>query len=174
MEGSCASAISWRASSISLRKLFNSLRAALESRTPYCFSMDAAASLPAPCITCALVSMLTITRSRSSLSNSARLSARPSRTSQRPGTSGIRQSCWADRKSTRLNSIQSLHGALPIYADNHQIALVLIELGEVVGQAEQDLATSRDVRHQAELLGRSEEHTAELHSVPTRRSSDLC
>src|ERR1019366_1522862 len=37
--------------------------------------------------------------------------------------------------------------------DDHQVALALIEFGEVVGQAEQDVGASRDLGHQAELLG---------------------
>src|ERR687886_43651 len=87
-----------------------------------------------------------------------------------------------DRKSTRLNSSHteiytlSLHDALPIY---HVYAL----------EAQQPPALGR-VAHRDPVLGergvqvddvghRSEEHTSELqshrdlHSFPTRRSSDL-
>ena len=38
------------------------------------------------------------------------------------------------------------------HADDHQIALVLVEFVEVVGEGEQDLGAPRGVRHQAELL----------------------
>src|ERR1022692_3186180 len=95
MDGSSASVISCRASSISARRFFNSLRASRESCAPYRASIVVAGSACAPCMTSALVSMLTMTRSCSSFSNPSRLSARLSRTSERPGTSGIRQSCWA-------------------------------------------------------------------------------
>src|SRR5215204_5550610 len=91
-------------------------------------------------------------------------------------------SARVDRKSTRLNSSHteiytlSLHDALPIYPrlrrHDHRV----------------DVATlGRDVRVRQRVLvlgdllgaGRSEEHTSELqshrdlHSFPTRRSSDL-
>src|ERR1017187_3650669 len=39
------------------------------------------------------------------------------------------------------------------HADDHQVAFVLFEFAEVVGQAEQDLGASRNLGHQAELLG---------------------
>src|ERR671927_282603 len=87
-----------------------------------------------------------------------------------------------DRKSTRLNSSHteiytlSLHDALPIYD------LVVV----VTGLAER---ADDDLPHHAAVVGdedlhrdtyfRSEEHTSELqshrdlHSFPTRRSSDL-
>src|SRR5476649_1971996 len=89
----------------------------------------------------------------------------------------------SDRKSTRLNSSHtviytlSLHDALPIYAFDHLAAL-----------ADDDrflrLALDHDRCPDADeillLILRSEEHTSELqshrdlHSFPTRRSSDLC
>src|SRR5579875_428687 len=87
-----------------------------------------------------------------------------------------------DRKSTRLNSSHteiytlSLHDALPI---------CMPSLGEEGGQlGARDLQVSRDLRRSGwrRLDGvedRSEEHTSELqshrdlHSFPTRRSSDL-
>src|SRR5215211_1417070 len=88
----------------------------------------------------------------------------------------------ADRKSTRLNSSHteiytlSLHDALPIclrhtlvgYAIHHGASFVWAALFEAMR-----LRAPRDVP------GRSEEHTSELqshrdlHSFPTRRSSDL-
>src|SRR5476649_2818726 len=88
-----------------------------------------------------------------------------------------------DRKSTRLNSSHtviytlSLHDALPIYAE--------AALGEVEAVADGAadaviLAPLDEVGRDAALHDRSEEHTSELqshrdlHSFPTRRSSDLC
>src|SRR5476649_2036473 len=88
----------------------------------------------------------------------------------------------ADRKSTRLNSSHtviytlSLHDALPISAgilpaDPH----VEDVMQENVRQQRRDHAALR----RASIPGRSEEHTSELqshrdlHSFPTRRSSDL-
>src|ERR671927_435498 len=89
---------------------------------------------------------------------------------------------WTDRKSTRLNSSHteiytlSLHDALPIYGPNRDGRVGLLEL-----DVHQVLLR---LRHQPGRLvvrrvDRSEEHTSELqshrdlHSVPTRRSSDL-
>src|SRR5476649_2066179 len=87
-----------------------------------------------------------------------------------------------DRKSTRLNSSHtviytlSLHDALPIYGvgDVHFHTVV-------VGDHVDDILIGRD--HRLDFLAgdepRSEEHTSELqshsdlHSFPTRRSSDL-
>src|SRR5476649_2736861 len=87
-----------------------------------------------------------------------------------------------DRKSTRLNSSHteiytlSLHDALPIF--------VLKETARIAGRLDQRAYHRRAfVYHAAQrvLIGsvRSEEHTSELqshrdlHSFPTRRSSDL-
>jgi len=39
------------------------------------------------------------------------------------------------------------------HADDHQVALVLIEFGDIIGQAEQDLVAAGNLRHQAEVLG---------------------
>src|SRR5882672_6319298 len=87
-----------------------------------------------------------------------------------------------DRKSTRLNSSHteiytlSLHDALPISRDEHRLRSFRGEdarrLAEARGRAE---AEPGQAHHDA----RSEEHTSELqshrdlHSFPTRRSSDL-
>src|ERR1035441_1812117 len=82
-------------------------------------------------------------------------------------------SSFRDRKSTRLNSSHSLHDALPILmGPHHDIVRTLREahnapLGKLLlklGDCE------RDERF---ILQRSEEHTSELQSLPTRRSSDL-
>src|SRR5882672_6525774 len=87
-----------------------------------------------------------------------------------------------DRKSTRLNSSHtviytlSLHDALPIFVNAHRNQ---IDAHRVVPlQLEGELELGADAvgpRHEH----RSEEHTSELqshsdlHSFPTRRSSDL-
>src|SRR5215204_2101954 len=87
-----------------------------------------------------------------------------------------------DRKSTRLNSSHtviytlSLHDALPIYRQEARLADRLEG-----GRALLALTHERHVDHHDGVLldDRSEEHTSELqshrdlHSFPTRRSSDL-
>src|SRR5476649_1629386 len=88
----------------------------------------------------------------------------------------------ADRKSTRLNSSHtviytlSLHDALPIY-------LTLSAANSVIGNLTTSLAnltlSAPNAFGSVTIDGRSEEHTSELqshsdlHSFPTRRSSDL-
>src|SRR5476649_815193 len=88
-----------------------------------------------------------------------------------------------DRKSTRLNSSHtviytlSLHDALPIYAERRVARPG--DVGLAVG-AEKHVARGRRRRGLGADGKRSEEHTSELqshsdlHSFPTRRSSDLC
>src|SRR5476649_2446724 len=87
-----------------------------------------------------------------------------------------------DRKSTRLNSSHtviytlSLHDALPIFPP----AGVVVVLGDLV-EAKLLVVVGADPLRRVDgaLLERSEEHTSELqshsdlHSFPTRRSSDL-
>src|SRR5476649_627805 len=88
-----------------------------------------------------------------------------------------------DRKSTRLNSSHteiytlSLHDALPIYAS----APTAAPIDRVVQTSARDHGASQARRQDRRAtIGRSEEHTSELqshrdlHSFPTRRSSDLC
>src|ERR671916_16555 len=87
-----------------------------------------------------------------------------------------------DRKSTRLNSSHteiytlSLHDALPIYGQRAPGAERVDEGGVRVG--DQDHVRFLDLLEPPDR-GRSEEHTSELqshrdlHSFPTRRSSDL-
>src|SRR5476649_2008790 len=102
-----------------------------------------------------------------------------------PRRAGYRRSfpTTTDRKSTRLNSSHteiytlSLHDALPIYAfrkwsrDAEQIGLKY-----AVTQVSEAGWLQKIIPHNH----RSEEHTSELqshrdlHSFPTRRSSDLC
>src|ERR687894_124789 len=91
-------------------------------------------------------------------------------------------SFWADRKSTRLNSSHteiytlSLHDALPI---SHTYGPQKADDGTPAGQPYDHTTGELTVVAFDELLGRSEEHTSELqshrdlHSFPTRRSSDL-
>src|SRR5882672_8776897 len=91
-------------------------------------------------------------------------------------------SIGADRKSTRLNSSHtviytlSLHDALPI-SESIPLSRIACQLVDFVTDG-----VVKPARHVApdELnRGRSEEHTSELqshsdlHSFPTRRSSDL-
>src|SRR5579875_975208 len=92
-------------------------------------------------------------------------------------------SAGIDRKSTRLNSSHteiytlSLHDALPIYARSHRAGDELDR-----GLERLPLARAVGLRRRLDDVGghRSEEHTSELqshrdlHSFPTRRSSDLC
>src|SRR5215204_5969489 len=87
----------------------------------------------------------------------------------------------ADRKSTRLNSSHtviytlSLHDALPIRQDprHHRAMNDRVRHAAALIDAEDDIP-----REMARIPGRSEEHTSELqshsdlHSFPTRRSSD--
>src|ERR687886_84174 len=87
-----------------------------------------------------------------------------------------------DRKSTRLNSSHteiytlSLHDALPIYGRERGdlLARMIVEVPTRL-----DAEQRRKLQEFAESCGRSEEHTSELqshrdlHSFPTRRSSDL-
>src|SRR5476649_2059455 len=99
-----------------------------------------------------------------------------------PFFSNYRPQFYTDRKSTRLNSSHteiytlSLHDALPIYGYVAQ---------EVHGRGLRFEEGSRRSSHavlqqlSSAVLHRSEEHTSELqshrdlHSFPTRRSSDL-
>src|ERR1041385_6544886 len=78
-----------------------------------------------------------------------------------------------DRKSTRLNSTHALHDALPIYAVAPRLrADVQNRVADARGLAEENLVVAYEAER--ECVDRSEEHTAELHSRLTRRSSDLC
>src|SRR5882672_5260104 len=98
------------------------------------------------------------------------------------GSKGRLSTRQPDRKSTRLNSSHteiytlSLHDALPIYL------LVPIQGCDGIMAAAKDQGRARDGREQRQAVdptARSEEHTSELqshrdlHSFPTRRSSDL-
>src|SRR5476649_1403158 len=102
----------------------------------------------------------------------------------RPPTTASSSSCGrsGDRKSTRLNSSHtviytlSLHDALPIFPAvdlrDHFAVAVNLEVRDGTAADHRLLLLLRQI-------GRSEEHTSELqshsdlHSFPTRRSSDL-
>src|SRR5476649_302970 len=98
-------------------------------------------------------------------------------------TFGMKRAEILDRKSTRLNSSHteiytlSLHDALPIYAGRHRGDRRFAG-GHPAGRPSRDRLAH--LRHEAGRDTRSEEHTSELqshrdlHSFPTRRSSDLC
>src|ERR1044072_2487453 len=89
---------------------------------------------------------------------------------------------WKDRQSTRLNSRHteiytlSLHDALPIYG--RQLSPPGVRGGLAVGRG-RAAGVRAEVRRGDVPLERSAEHTSELpshrdlHSFPTRRSSDL-
>src|SRR5882672_1599238 len=96
---------------------------------------------------------------------------------------GVSVSEWSsDRKSTRLNSSHteiytlSLHDALPISVDR-DLAACEEDAGRLEVRDDPGEMENRRERQRVEL--RSEEHTSELqshrdlHSFPTRRSSDL-
>src|ERR687894_440762 len=88
-----------------------------------------------------------------------------------------------DRKSTRLNSSHteiytlSLHDALPICAEALAPVGLQMDAREVRLRGD---ALAREPGDDGVAVDRSEEHTSELqshrdlHSFPTRRSSDLC
>src|SRR5476649_2077486 len=89
---------------------------------------------------------------------------------------------FRDRKSTRLNSSHtviytlSLHDALPIFFYAHG----KVPVNQSLSKSEKpQLARRHDQLHASCTISRSEEHTSELqshsdlHSFPTRRSSDL-
>src|SRR5476649_1204536 len=104
------------------------------------------------------------------------------RTSGPNGPSAIRQHRGQDRKSTRLNSSHteiytlSLHDALPIYESNQPRSGLTSDSRRYLGQ---NFRAKRTIRNPTTSRTRSEEHTSELqshrdlHSFPTRRSSDL-
>src|ERR1039458_5138345 len=78
-----------------------------------------------------------------------------------------------DRKSTRLNSSHSLHDALPISELLRQIAPTdRTHVFTLTGVYNLPDIKSESPFGKA-IRTRSEEHTSELQSLPTRRSSDL-
>src|SRR5476649_2190625 len=97
-------------------------------------------------------------------------------------TSGPESPFGRDRKSTRLNSSHtviytlSLHDALPISRLDPGVAFPFAPLRDEIIFERNDGA---DQRARVAVRARSEEHTSELqshsdlHSFPTRRSSDL-
>src|SRR5882672_617577 len=104
-----------------------------------------------------------------------------------PPSSALKNFDWKmpfrrDRKSTRLNSSHteiytlSLHDALPISDDDPGAGA---DDGDVEHADRSPLERLEELRLEDALQERSEEHTSELqshrdlHSFPTRRSSDL-
>src|SRR5882672_9178762 len=95
---------------------------------------------------------------------------------------GIDEVAHLDRKSTRLNSSHteiytlSLHDALPILKPGDVVGVNVFKVGDYVDAVG---VTKGRRRHRRSRPPRSEEHTSELqshrdlHSFPTRRSSDL-
>src|SRR5882672_3261853 len=94
----------------------------------------------------------------------------------------VGSSASRDRKSTRLNSSHtviytlSLHDALPIYL----VVPEVVDAGLLaIDERRDDVAADVVLAGRIERVPRSEEHTSELqshsdlHSFPTRRSSDL-
>src|ERR1035441_2232119 len=78
-----------------------------------------------------------------------------------------------DRKSTRLNSSHSLHDALPIYhraIPDGEIPRLIPANNFQLDTPVLSLSTAATLLYEK---ARSEEHTSELQSLPTRRSSDL-
>src|ERR1035441_1554579 len=88
-------------------------------------------------------------------------------------TSTTWQSWKTDRKSTRLNSSHSLRDALPIYGIRTRLVLRVAASAPVVPARDALARSDKHQHHLAILENRSEEHTSELQSLPTRRSSDL-
>src|SRR5215204_3077050 len=122
-------------------------------------------------------------RCRARSANRSRSSGPPLDRRARPGTvQPARRAPSRDRKSTRLNSSHteiytlSLHDALPISSVSRAVRESVTLVGSTVGPK----GEARDSPASApSAVARSEEHTSELqshrdlHSFPTRRSSDL-
>src|ERR1035438_8992586 len=78
-----------------------------------------------------------------------------------------------DRKSTRLNSSHSLHDALPIFLSFGRVKFRR-KNSPLAGGFSAGPSRGNQIHWQpSQPDGRSEEHTSELQSLPTRRSSDL-
>src|ERR1035438_1444170 len=85
--------------------------------------------------------------------------------------SSLRQ---ADRKSTRLNSSHSLPAPLPIYVLGQRFQQGKMPIAQHRLEVLRDLSVVQCIFDVIAETGRSEEHTSELQSLPTRPSSDLC
>src|ERR1035438_201182 len=79
----------------------------------------------------------------------------------------------ADRKSTRLNSSHSLHDALPIWHNGLEVPASMRSLNMTPVRTSIRSPWQNGVAERWVGSCRSEEHTAELQSLPARRSSDL-
>src|ERR1039458_7045116 len=88
-------------------------------------------------------------------------------------TSPEKKAATRDRKSTRLNSSHSLHDALPIWQCFSNVGANSPALGVSMRAAHGQLRVPPDLPGKESRHQRSEEHTSELQSLPTRRSSDL-
>src|ERR1035441_5862825 len=78
-----------------------------------------------------------------------------------------------DRKSTRLNSSHSLHDSLPIFPDGSHCLIDYAAPVWLVPAILGNHAPTNCVSSPFRCNSRSEEHTSELQSLPTRLSSDL-
>src|ERR1041384_8187780 len=78
-----------------------------------------------------------------------------------------------DRKSTRLNSTLSLHDALPISMLTDVSGGIEIQRVKYWCINASRRLVWPNASQPEPIKDRSEEHTSELHSFPTRRSSDL-
>src|ERR1035438_7218051 len=79
----------------------------------------------------------------------------------------------ADRKSTRLNSSHSLRDALPIYPYAAFLPPAVVTDAEGSAPYHRAVLIVTEYSIKGTERSRSEEHTSELQSLPTRRSSDL-
>src|ERR1035438_8719960 len=78
-----------------------------------------------------------------------------------------------DRKSTRLNSSHSLRDALPISIGQGEHLILPIRITGIHDVGGAKIRGPLEARGVEVYGNRSEEHTSELQSLPTRRSSDL-
>src|SRR5919199_220189 len=146
-------------------------------------SLRASSSRPTqpPCAICPTRSRTLRRLSTSGMARASAWASVPTTTGWR-GSTSCRPAYRADRKSTRLNSSHteiytlSLHDALPI---SQKVEHQRNGESERLGERSHHDGVARIHFLQAGVQGRSEEHTSELqshrdlHSFPTRRSSDL-
>src|ERR1035438_8330961 len=85
----------------------------------------------------------------------------------------MNRSAHPDRKSTRLNSSHSLHDALPILVCPTNLAKPSAGKPSASRVAATFISGPFTKTYEPFCSSRSEEHTSELQSLPTRRSSDL-
>src|ERR1035438_5662176 len=80
---------------------------------------------------------------------------------------------YPDRKSTRLNSSHSLPVYYPIYNTEMTTRRIVVTPTICLGKTRIRANPMPPIIHAANALSRSEEHTSELQSLPTRVLSDL-